>query len=196
MALLGNHCLLCKHPGRDLGGAMQSIVPGAMLKPTQRFGQYFGAPGSASYKLAAMPSGYYPPYCFSMPRKAGALGCNTLCVGTSTDTGSIAGGRNVSGQSDGTSTGTGDAILIGWISALSVGDSIDTGSINAVVSGSGTSAGASTDTGAIQGGAALEGASEGTSYAAGDIAGAMWASGDSAGTSDASGFGTMAANFS
>lgn len=93
MALIGNYSVLNKTPGRFIGGATIAqnrsnwSTNGALKNSNLHYG-----------KLAAFPSGYYPPYVWSMPISIGAMSSFTSSLGTLTPTANLAGGRNLTGS--------------------------------------------------------------------------------------------------
>ena len=90
MALIGNYSVLNKSAGRFIGGLTiaqnrSNFNTNASFKNSYT---HFG-------KLAAYPSGYYPPYAYSMPMSTGAMSSFTQSYSFITPTVNLAGGRNL-----------------------------------------------------------------------------------------------------
>ena len=92
MALLGNYSVIHKSPSTFISGLSIAQCRSNYNKP--------GSLKNSSYHyglLASYPSGYGPPYAWSMARTAGAMSSFTSALVNITTTGSMAGGRNLQG---------------------------------------------------------------------------------------------------
>ena len=144
--LLGNHSVLLKTPGRALSGVSYSTYRSAWGKRGATQNQFMSFD-----KIAAIPSGYRPPYGWGLPLKSGQLSSFTIIGGSGTATGSPAGGRNGEASLSGTGdmTGTG-ALIVSAIALLTGSGVINNAAALAYLNAAATIAGTGNITGAAQ----------------------------------------------
>lgn len=118
MALIGNHTVLNKTPGRLFSGATISGTRSNWGKSGARINRFYGE--QPMNKWANIPPGYLPPYANGLPMVSGGLSSHNdarLAV-NAVATGSL--GQNIIGSADfaTTASGLGGLIVAGTGSAL------------------------------------------------------------------------------
>jgi len=144
MALLGNRSVLLKSPGRSLSAAHATYRSNYNTPGSSR-GQYLSFSG-----LAAIPSGYRPPYCWTIAVKPGALSSHTIIRGDGSLGASLAGGK----AAEATLAGSGDLSATGALvvsaAATLTGSGALAAEIVAYLNAAATLAGSGDLTGAIE----------------------------------------------
>jgi hypothetical protein len=173
--LLGNHSVLYKHPGRDIGGAAIGLGMdrGAFNKSSMARGVFNAVDWEPK---SGVPDGYRPPYTWVIPQASGGLSSRNVLAGSGTFASSIAGGKNavaaLVGSGELTATG---ALIVQALAALTGSGTVTTASLLAILNavadlaGSGTLAGEVEALGFLLAVLEGEGTFEGVPYATGEL---------------------------
>lgn len=105
MALIGNYSVLTKSPAKWLAGTSTAGSNQAQCRSNwnrssdwRKFGMQDQSDASTSgtaYKYAALPNGYYPPYTWALPVKAGNIvSYKNIATGGNVTAANLAGGLN------------------------------------------------------------------------------------------------------
>ena len=159
MALVGNFSVLNKTAGKwlaggSVAGAAQAFTRANTNKPSdwRKFSTQDRAGGTGEIlKLAALPSGYYPPGAWGLPTQAGALSSYLLLSGSATAVVAVSGGVAAVAALAGVAAMTATGALIVSGAATAAGTSTMTGDVTAALNGSASIGGTSSTACAVTG---------------------------------------------
>lgn len=146
MALLGNHHMHNKCPGRNFAGGDFPFLRGAFSGSGANRNRFYGAEDKNWSEYNGQPQGYRPPATYIIPYKTGAISSKQMIFGTGTLVPpNLAGGLNatadLTGSGDITSAGLG--LIVSLVAALTGSGTVSADIVGALqvsadLTGSGT----------------------------------------------------------
>lgn len=157
LALLGNHTVLAKTPGKTLGGSTVSDARSACNKSGANMGRYAGG----FNRNSGTPNGRRPPTAWVWPITSGNMSSYTVAVGEATASGTGKAALKGSGAAAGEATVSATGATVAAMIASAAGSATAAALLIAILLAEGSSSGAATVSGSLSATGAMTGSAAG-----------------------------------